>query len=56
MHWVAMHPDAKGRSDDDIAITVRRWSRRKARLFTPGQVHKALGVLRDKGWLDPDAS
>jgi len=52
VHWVALHPKARGRSEDDIASEVRRWSNRKARLFTGGQVHKALDVMRDKGWLD----
>lgn len=52
VHWVALHPMARGRSDDDIAPEVRRWSKRKARLFTSGHVHKALDVIRDKGWLD----
>lgn len=52
VHWVATHPLAKGRSDDDIVAEVRRWSHRKARLFTSGQVHKALDVMRDGQWLD----
>lgn len=51
VHWVAMHPMAAGRSDDDIVSGVRRWSNRKARMFTPGQIHKALNVMRDRGWL-----
>lgn len=51
VHWVASHPGGSGRSDADIAIEVPRWSMRKARLFTPGQVHKALDTLRDRGWL-----
>lgn len=51
VHWVAAHPMAHDRSEDDIAAEVRRWSARKARLFTPGQVHKALGVMGDRGWL-----
>ncbi len=52
VHWVALHSNPKLRSEDDIASAVRRWSNRKARLFTAGQIHKALDVLRDKGWLD----
>jgi O-acetyl-ADP-ribose deacetylase (regulator of RNase III)/uncharacterized protein YwgA len=55
VHWVAMHPMAEGRSDEDIASEVRRWSTRKARLFTSGQVQKALTVMRNKGWLDSAA-
>ena len=55
VHWVAGHTVANGRSDDAIATGVRRWSNRKARLFTPGQIHKALDVLRDRGWI-PSAS
>lgn len=51
VHWVALHPEARGRSDDDIASEVRRWSKRKARLFTPGQIDKALAVMRERGWL-----
>lgn len=51
VHWIASHPQARGRSEDAIASEVRRWSNRKARLFTPGQVHKALDVMREKGWL-----
>lgn len=53
VHWVALHPLARGRSDDEIASEVRRWSNRKARLFSAGHVHKALDVMRGKGWLDP---
>jgi O-acetyl-ADP-ribose deacetylase (regulator of RNase III) len=53
VHWVASHAKAEGRSDEDIASQVRRWSNRKARLFTAGQVHKALDLMRDKGWLNP---
>jgi O-acetyl-ADP-ribose deacetylase (regulator of RNase III) len=53
VHWIASHPQAMGRSEDAIASEVRRWSNRKARLFTPGQVHKALDVMREKGWLKP---
>lgn len=52
VHWVTLHPMARGRSDEDIASEVRRWSNRKSRLFTSGQVHKALYVMRDKEWLD----
>lgn len=52
VHWIVVHPMAEGRSDDDIVAEVRRWSNRKARLFTPGQIHKALDVMRDRGWLD----
>ena len=51
VHWVAVHPMAKGRSDDAIASEVPRWSNRKARLFTSGQIHKALDVMRDRGWI-----
>lgn len=53
VHWVAAQPGASGRTDDDITSAVRRWSKRKARLFTSGQVHKALDVMRDKDWLAP---
>lgn len=56
VHWVATHPQAKGRSDEDVAIEVRRWSNRKARLFTPGQIYKALDVLRDQDWSAPTSS
>lgn len=52
VHWVAVHPMAEGRSDDDVTSEVRRWSNRKARLFTYGQIHKALDVMRNRGWLE----
>jgi O-acetyl-ADP-ribose deacetylase (regulator of RNase III) len=52
VHWIVVHPLAEGRSDDDVVTEVRRWSNRKARLFTPGQIHKALEVMRDRRWLD----
>ena len=52
VHWVAVHPMAEGRSDEDITSAVRLWSNRKARLFTQGQIQKALAVMRDRGWLD----
>ncbi len=55
-HWVAVHPMAKHRPDDAITSEVRRWSNRKARLFTSGQVQKALDVMRDRGWLDAAAT
>jgi O-acetyl-ADP-ribose deacetylase (regulator of RNase III) len=51
VHWIAADSRAAGASDDAIADEVRRWSDRKARLFTTGQVHKALDVLRDGGWI-----
>lgn len=51
VHWVAQHPQAAGRTDEDIVAEVRRWSARKSRLFTSGQIHKALAALRDGGWL-----
>ncbi|MEP7766008.1 macro domain-containing protein [Sanguibacter sp. 25GB23B1] len=51
VHWVALHPSAVGRSDDEVVDGVRGWSKRKARLFTPGQIHKALDILRDKDWI-----
>ncbi|MGC4109816.1 MAG: macro domain-containing protein [Nocardioides sp.] len=55
VHWVALHPGAEGQPDEAIAAEVRRWSNRKARLFTSGQIHKALDVLRDQGWLDSES-
>lgn len=51
VHWVALSPKAQGQSDDGIASDVRRWSSRKAHLFTPGQIHKALDIMRDRGWI-----
>lgn len=54
-HWVATHPEARGRPDEEITAEVRRWSNRKARLFTAGQIQKALYVLRDRGWLEVGA-
>ena len=51
VHWVAQHPAADGRGDDEIADEVRRWSARKERLFTEGQIDKALVALRDQGWI-----
>lgn len=52
VHWIVLHPNAAGRSDDEILDGVRRWSRRKARIFTSGQIQKALDVLREKQWID----
>lgn len=51
VHWIAVDPRAARESDDAIADQVRRWSARKARLFTTGQIQKALDVLRDRGWI-----
>lgn len=51
VHWIALHPNASGRTDEEILNVVRQWSNRKARLFTGGQVHKALDVLREKHWI-----
>lgn len=51
VHWIATHPMAEGESDEAIASEVRRWSNRKARLFTTGQIHKALDAMRDRGWI-----
>ena len=55
VHWIATHPRAEGHSDEAIAMEVRRWSNRKARLFTKGQVHKALEAMRDRNWVGPEA-
>lgn len=55
VHWIALHPNAIGRSDDEIADEVRPWSKRNARLFTSGQIHKALYTLHEKDWLTTPA-
>ncbi len=48
VHWVATSADL---SDEAIATQVARWSPRKARMFTPKHVHRALATLRERGWL-----
>lgn len=49
-HWAAMH---EGASDIDEAIaTVREWSTRKERLFTPEHITVAWERLAETGWLE----
>lgn len=54
VHWIATHPNAANKSEDEIVSGVQHWSNRKARLFTTGQIHKALNVLQEKRWIGDD--
>jgi O-acetyl-ADP-ribose deacetylase (regulator of RNase III) len=50
VRWIVDEsPDSA--TDAAIAAKVAEWSPRKARMFTPEHVARALGVLRSRGWL-----
>ncbi len=49
-HWAAVHEGA-GHVDEAIA-TVRSWSARKERLFTPEHITVAWERLAETGWLE----
>lgn len=50
VHWVAARAP-QGTSDEEIASEVAHWSKRKARMFTPRHVDRALATLRAHGML-----
>jgi len=56
VHWIAHQPGMRNRSGVVVADAVRQWSSRKERLFTTGQVEKALAVLLERGWLKDGAT
>ena len=53
VHWVASaRPSA---SNDEVIAYTYAWNPRK-RQFTERQIRLALGILRDKGWLESQAA
>jgi hypothetical protein len=51
VHWVARYEEPDSASDPDlISKAVRRWTRRKGRLFTERHVAAAWSTLRSRGW------
>lgn len=49
VHWLTSNEMVS--DDDNLATKVRRWSRRKARMFTDEHVRTAVSALRERGWL-----
>lgn len=53
VHWIATRA---GTSDDEVIDRVRRWSSRKARMFTADHVRAALASLQAQRWLPQRAA
>jgi len=53
VHWIAAHE--KATTEDEVVARVYAWNDRK-RMFQKEQLHLALKVLKDRGWLETEAA
>lgn len=61
VHWASLRDDDGDRRDAPLRLegvedAVKKWNRRKGRLFTQAHLEKAIARLEEGGWLRPDVS
>jgi O-acetyl-ADP-ribose deacetylase (regulator of RNase III) len=59
VHWAAVRDENGNRRSEPVGLeqieqTIASWNLRKARLFTPAHLAKAVDRLTSEGWMTPD--
>lgn len=53
VHWTMTRASTESQSEEDVSAFVARWTPRKARLFKPSQVNRAIAHLVRQGLVTP---
>ena len=53
VHWAMTKPEPPLRSNDEVRSFVTAWTPRKAKLFKPAQVDRAIDHLVEHGYAEP---